>query len=185
MPPQRPEEYNITSFFDILFKSASEKTGVPVEDYSAIFGGQLYAGLVDFGFDLILKPFWSTVFQSLIGVGTMLYSTMAEGVSPRLRKEMFTFGTHCVLELLDPGTWKSVSASAQETAELIKEGDYVNAIFKPPEEVLKTFGVKPKKTKKEKTVRTEEEVPSVNIEVEEEVEEEEEEEKERWRSLSA
>lgn len=188
--PGKTEEFSITQIFDALFKSVSEKTKVPAEDYSAIFGGQLYAGLIDAGLDIVLKPVWSAVLQALIGSGAMLYSTFAEGVSPRLRKELFSLGTHSVLEIIDPASWMNIKASAEEVGELIKEGDYVNAIFKPPEEILKTFGIKPKKKKKEtkKKVTEESTEEDFNVEIEEEegeeVEEEEEEE-EKWRRLSA
>lgn len=174
------ERFAITEIFDPLFKGISRDTGVPTEDYSAMFGGQVYGQLLDIVFDLTMQPAVAGVAEGVVGIGTLLYSTMAEGVDPRLRKELFSMGTKLALEVLDPRTWESKKASADIVMSKINQGDIVGALFKPPEDILKALGIKEQKKKtytppKKKAV----------VKVQTEVENVEEEEEEMWRKLSA
>ena len=176
-----PNRFAITEVFDALFGGVSRKTGVATEDYSAIFGGQLYGQTLDTIFDLVMPPAVSGVSQGVIGAGEMLYSTMAEGVNPRLRKELFSMGTKMVMEILDPLTWESKKASAEEVMGKIQSGDIIGALFKTPEEITKIFGQEPKKV-----VTTKSNVSEVVVPVMEEAANvEESDEEEVWRKLSA
>ena len=182
------DEFNITGIFDGLFRGVAEKGRVPVEDYSAIFGGQLYGSLLDIVFDLTMQPAISGVVEGIVGAGTLLYSTMAEGVDPRLRKELFSMGTKLGLEVIDPRTWEAKKTSAEQVRAKIEEGDIVGALFKPPEDILKALGLKEKKpVEKVKRTKVKEEVSSVvevPVESGSEIEEGQEED-EMWRKLSA
>ena len=182
------DEFNMTGIFDGLFSGVSRKTGVPNEDYSAIFGGQLYGQLLEVVFDITMNPAIAGVVDGVVGAGEMLYSTMAEGVNPRLRKETFSMGTKMVMELLDPKTWTQRKTAAEEVKSKIEEGDVIGAIFKPPEEILKALGLESKKpVKVVKTTKGEVSTNSnvVEVPVESGNEEPLEKDEEMWRKLSA
>ena len=182
------EDFDITGIFDGLFRGVSRGTGVPTEDYSSIFGGQLYGQLLEIVFDLTMNPAIAGVADGVVGAGEMVYSTMAEGVNPRLRKELFSMGTKMVMELLDPKTWTEKKAAAEEVMAKINDGDVIGAIFKTPEDILKALGLeKEKPVKVVKTTKEEVEDTGsvVEVPVVEEAQPQGEEEEEKWRKMSA
>jgi len=89
-----------------------------------------------------MQPAIAGVMDGLVGIAEMLYSTMATGVNPRLRKELFSMGVKLALELIDPKTWEEKQASAAEVMSKIQGGDYLNAIFKTPDEILAALHIK-------------------------------------------
>ena len=182
------DEFAITKIFDGLFKGISQSTHVPAEDYSSIFGGQLYGEILNIIFDLTMPPAISGVSDGLVGAGTMLYSTLAEGVDSRLRKEMFSMGTNLILEVLDPRTWEARKASGLEVKAKIENGDLLGALFRPREEIENLFGLNKESTPHTAPQRVSEDVASNVVEVPVQSEPAVEEnygEETKWRKLSA
>ena len=95
-------ELTLTSWLDPLFDYFARESGIPVSDYTAVAGGEGIGATEEAVLDLLATGLLGKIIQFGTGLGCTLGAIFGKGISPRLKRELITWGQHSLTRVIDP-----------------------------------------------------------------------------------
>ena len=133
-------ELSLTSWLDPLFDYFARESGIPVSDYTAVAGGEGIGASEEAILDMLTTPLLSKIIQFGTGLGCTLGAIFGKGLSPRLKRELITWGQHSLSRLVDPkpSDLLELRANIDRLAAGMKLGNagaIYDALLRSPEEL--------------------------------------------------
>lgn len=95
-------ELSLTSWLDPVFDYFARESGIPVSDYTAVAGGEGIGTAEEAILDLLATGLLGKIIQFGTGLGCTLGAIFGKGLSPRLKRELITWGQHSLTRVIDP-----------------------------------------------------------------------------------
>lgn len=95
-------ELTLTSWLDPLFDYFAKESGIPVGEYTAVAGGEGIGTAEEAVLDLLGTGLLGKIIQFGTGLGCTLGAIFGKGLSPRLKRELITWGQHSLTRVIDP-----------------------------------------------------------------------------------
>jgi hypothetical protein len=95
-------ELSLTSWLDPVFDYFARESGIPVSDYTAVAGGEGIGTAEEAVLDLLGTGLLGKIVQFGTGLGCTLGAIFGKGISPRLKRELITWGQHSLTRVIDP-----------------------------------------------------------------------------------
>jgi len=134
----------LTSWADDLMDGLARKTGIPREHLAVQIGGELEATLLEQISEVFTKGIGKILVDTTAGVIATGYAAYGKNVPERLRRELFTIGTHLLMRILEIIKMPETKASIESFTNSLKTGGLAGAImsiFATPEEALTKIGL--------------------------------------------
>ena len=141
----------MTGWLDPVLGWFATKSGIPISDYSAQFGGEAIGNGLELIADYFTKGWLDKLTQFGAGALASGYAVLGTGVDTRLRKELLALGTHELFRIvqISPADALVLSQSFSNTLKAMQKGDWATVmglILKSPAELglrLPTLGAPP------------------------------------------
>jgi hypothetical protein len=95
-------ELSLTQWLDPVFDYFARQSGIPVDQYSAVAGGQGIGTTEEVIVDLFFTGLTGKIIQFATGLVTTLGGIFGGGIPTRLRRELITWGQHSLTRVIDP-----------------------------------------------------------------------------------
>jgi hypothetical protein len=95
-------EFALTQWLDPVFDYFARESGIPVGDYTAVAGGEGIGATEELILDTFCTGLLGKIIQLGTGLGCTLGAIFSKGLSPRLKRELITWGQHSLTRVIDP-----------------------------------------------------------------------------------
>ena len=95
-------ELSLTQWLDPIFNYFANQSGIPVDQYSAVAGGQGIGTTEEVIVDLFFTGLTGKIIQFVTGLATTLGAIFGQNIPLRLRRELITWGQHSLTRVIDP-----------------------------------------------------------------------------------
>lgn len=133
-------ELSLTSWLDPLFDYFAKESGIPTNEYTAVAGGEGVGVTEEAVLDMFATGLLGKIIQFTTGLGCTLGGIYGKGISPRLKRELITWGQHSLTRVIDPKPSDIVElrADIDKLVAGMKLGDagrITDAFLRSPEEL--------------------------------------------------
>lgn len=95
-------DFALTQWLDPVFEYFARESGIPVGDYTAVAGGESIGAAEEAILDMLGTGLFGKIVQLVTGLGCTLGAIFSKGLSPRLKRELITWGQHSLTRVIDP-----------------------------------------------------------------------------------
>jgi hypothetical protein len=133
-------ELSLTQWLDPVFEYFARQSGIPVDQYTAVAGGQGIGATEEVIVDLLFTGLAGKLIQFGTGLATTLGAIFAKDIPVRLRRELITWGQHSLTRIVDPKPSDYVELR-QNIDTLVRglslgnAGNIMSAFFRSPDEL--------------------------------------------------
>lgn len=138
-------ELSLTKWLDPVFAYFARESGIPVDQYTAVAGGEGIGATEEFILDLLGTGLLGKIVQFGTGLGCTLGGIFGKDISPRLKRELITWGQHSLTRIIDPtpSDILELRANIDKFVAGLKAGDIskiTDAFLRSPEELKRMLG---------------------------------------------
>lgn len=132
-------EPSLTQWLDPLFEYFAKESGIPIDQYTAVAGGQGLGATEEVICDLFLQGVAGKIVQFATGLGATLYGIFGKD-NQRLKRELITWGQHSLTRVIDPKP-SDIIEVRQNINDLVSglqlgdAGKITNALIRSPTEL--------------------------------------------------
>lgn len=133
-------ELSLTKWLDPVFDYFARESGIPVEQYAAIAGGEGIATAEEVVLDLVATGLLGKIIQFVTGLGCTLGGIYIKDLPRRLKQELIVWGQHSLTRVVDPkpSDILELRANIDKLVAGLKLGDVsriTDAFLRSPEEL--------------------------------------------------
>lgn len=133
-------ELSLTSWLDPVFDHFARQSGIPTNEYTAVAGGEGIGVTEEAVLDLFATGLLGKIIQFATGLGCTLGGIYGKDISPRLKRELITWGQHSLTRVIDPkpSDILELRADIDKLVAGLKLGDVsrvTDAFLRTPEEL--------------------------------------------------
>jgi hypothetical protein len=139
-------DFSLTKWIDPLFGYFATQSGIPIEEYAAVAGGEGIGAAEEVIVDMLCTGLLGKIIQLATGLGCTLGAIYSKDLSQRLKRELIVWGQHSITRLIDPtpSDLLELRANIDKLVAGLKLGDagrITDAFLRSPEELKAMIAV--------------------------------------------